>query len=289
MRWPPYEHVIFDCDSTLTAVEGIDILAESLGKGWRVSVLTQAAMDGEIELNDVYEKRLRTLKPTRGQIWALRHVYKRNVVPDAREVISLLQTQGHSIYIVSGGLHEPVAEFGVYLGVPRENIQAVGIDFDSLSGNWWQQLEENENVDQRYSGQSEQLLTLSAGKAQIIEGLLANKSGRSLLIGDGVSDLLASSAVDLFVGYGGVTSRPRVAQEAEIFITSKSLAPLVAIAAGPALLHLNANAIESEMLKTASRLIHEGAIKFKDEQVEKKFQAAYEGPYKAIHPRPFGS
>ncbi len=39
MRWPPYEHVFFDCDSTLTTVEGIDILAASSGKQWRVEVL----------------------------------------------------------------------------------------------------------------------------------------------------------------------------------------------------------------------------------------------------------
>ena len=44
MRWPPFQHVIFDCDSTLTTVEGIDALAKSAGKGWRVSVLTEAAM-----------------------------------------------------------------------------------------------------------------------------------------------------------------------------------------------------------------------------------------------------
>ena len=67
MRWPHYEHVFFDCDSTLTAVEGIDVLAESAGKGQRVAVLTQAAMDGHVDLEDVYEKRLRWS----GGTWAL--------------------------------------------------------------------------------------------------------------------------------------------------------------------------------------------------------------------------
>ena len=50
MRWPPYRHVIFDCDSTLTKVEGIDILAEAAGKGDEVRRLTDAAMNGEIDL-----------------------------------------------------------------------------------------------------------------------------------------------------------------------------------------------------------------------------------------------
>ena len=72
MRWPHYEHVFFDCDSTLTGVEGIDILAESAGKQWRVEVLTQAAMDGELDLEEVYGRRLQTVKPTRRQIRDIR-------------------------------------------------------------------------------------------------------------------------------------------------------------------------------------------------------------------------
>ena len=40
MRWPPFEHIFFDCDSTLTAVEGIDVLAETMGKRLRVETLT---------------------------------------------------------------------------------------------------------------------------------------------------------------------------------------------------------------------------------------------------------
>ena len=50
MRWPHYEHIFFDCDSTLTAVEGIDVLAESAGKRQRVEMLTQAAMEGDRDL-----------------------------------------------------------------------------------------------------------------------------------------------------------------------------------------------------------------------------------------------
>ena len=31
MRWPTYQHIFFDCDSTLTTVEGIDALADTAG------------------------------------------------------------------------------------------------------------------------------------------------------------------------------------------------------------------------------------------------------------------
>src|SRR5690606_9937304 len=130
MRWPPYEHVFFDCDSTLTSVEGIDLLADSLGKKQRVEVLTQAAMDGTIDLEDVYAKRLRTLRPTRQQVLDLRHSYKNNMVEDAARVVAALQALGHKVYIISGGLAEPVEEFGISLGIPRERIRAVDIAYN---------------------------------------------------------------------------------------------------------------------------------------------------------------
>ncbi|MBK9049634.1 MAG: hypothetical protein IPL78_01560 [Chloroflexi bacterium] len=140
MRWPPYHHIFFDCDSTLTTVEGIDMLAEAKGKKWRVEVLTKAAMDGDLDLQEVYGKRLEAVKPTRQQIHDIRQVYKHHIVEDAAALITTLQFLGHQVYIISGGLAEPVIEFGLYLGVPRENIRAGGVAYNQLTGDWWQAL-----------------------------------------------------------------------------------------------------------------------------------------------------
>ena len=203
MRWPHYEHVFFDCDSTLTAVEGIDVLAESAGKGQRVAVLTQAAMDGHVELEDVYEKRLRAVRPTHQQVLDIRRSYKRHIVEDAARVVTALQGLGHKVYIISGGLAEPVEEFGIYLGIPRERIRAVGLTYNELSGRWWEKTDED---DRRYLAHEDSALTVSDGKAQIVRELLGRQRGRSLLVGDGYSDLRAGAAVDLFVGYGGVVA-----------------------------------------------------------------------------------
>ena len=197
MRWPPYEHIFFDCDSTLTAVEGIDILAETAAKKWRVETLTNAAMNGELDLGEVYGKRLQAIKPTRKQVQAIKQIYKRNLVEDAAEVIAILHDLGHKVYIISGGLAEPVAEFGVWLGVPRERIRAVGLSYNALSGHWWQP---ETTWEEQYLNFEQGSLTISDGKAEIVRELLGEQDGRSLLIGDGSSDLLASRAVDLFVG-----------------------------------------------------------------------------------------
>ena len=45
-----FDLIFFDCDSTLSAIEGVDELARLKGKEWRVSLLTQKAMDGDLDL-----------------------------------------------------------------------------------------------------------------------------------------------------------------------------------------------------------------------------------------------
>ncbi len=274
MRWPHYEHIFFDCDSTLTAVEGIDVLADTVGKRSRVEVLTQAAMDGSLDLEDVYAKRLRTLRPTRQQILDIRRSYKRNIVEDAAHVVTALQALGHKVYIISGGLAEPVEEFGISLGIPRNRIRAVDIAYNELSGQWW---EKSTTDNKRYMTFSEGALTVSDGKAQIVRELMGEQRGRSLLIGDGNSDLMAGQAVDLFVGFGGVVSRPVVRANAPVFIHSPSLAPLLALAGGPAELRiLSTGAMHHQTLSMkAQYLIHKGVVTFNNEQLESKFRGAF--------------
>jgi phosphoserine phosphatase len=222
-------------------------------------------------------------------VYALRQVYKKNTVPDARGVIAFLQKQGHEIYIISGGLYQPVVEFGHFLGVQKENIRAVGIEYDALSGPWWRQGNDAPNSAEEYLTYNDNQLTISEGKKFIIQELLGESSGRSLLIGDGVSDLNAGDEVDLFVGYCGVIKRTRVAENAPIVIESTSLAPLISIAAGPSALRALDDGEESSLMATATKLIDEGAITFNNEKFERKFKSAYSEPYKALYTGPFGS
>jgi phosphoserine phosphatase len=282
MRWPPYRHVFFDCDSTLTAVEGIDALAQMAGKGWRVSVLTDAAMNGQVELEDVYVLRLQALRPTHGQIYALRQVYKQHATPDAANTIAALHALGHEVYIISGGLAEPVVEFGLYLGVPRDHVRAVAIEYDGLSGEWWQGQDDRPNPGERYLGTQDRPLTVSDGKAQIIAGLLAEGRGRSLLVGDGVTDLRAAVAVDLFAGYGGVVSRPAVREAAPVFLARPSLAPVLALAAGPSCFQQLRGTPHQATAEKAMDLIAQGGLTFRDDQLREKFTQAYQ----AVHPWP---
>lgn len=278
MRWPPYKHVFFDCDSTLTAVEGIDILATSPEMQQQIGLLTQAAMDGDLDLAEVYGKRLATLNPTHKQIHDIRQAYKRHAVPHAKRLISALKALGHEVYIISGGLLEPVREFGIYLGVPKSHIRAVDVAYNQLSGAWWQ------GDDAEYMSFEKGKLTVSDGKAEIVEELLGKRNGggnnRSLLIGDGSSDLFACRSIDLFVGYGGVVARKQVMEEAPVTLSSKSLAPLLAIAAGPAgIKQLLKQSEHQKLAKKTLTLIQANAICFNNPRLKDKFQQSMQANF----------
>lgn len=232
MHWFPYEIVIFDCDSTLSTVEGIDELARWVGREREVAELTNHAMNGDLPLEAVYGRRLELLQPTRDHLRRLGQLYRDTMIPDARAVITTLQAFGHRVFIVSGGLAAGVQDFGVWLGVPERHIFAVEVEFNQLAGRWWEpwKTPHRFNADDRYLQHDHGPLTLGKGKADIIQRIRHQHRGRAMLIGDGVSDLEAGAVVDLFVGFGGVVAREKVRAAAPVFIEAPTLAPVLPLA-----------------------------------------------------------
>ncbi len=275
--WRAYDLVFFDCDSTLTCIEGIDELARLKGLFDEVQRLTSAAMDGEVHLSSVYDRRLDLLRPTRADLRAIERLYRANEVPDGRELMAALQFLGRQVFIVSGGLALAVIGFGESLGVPHEHIRAVDVAFDRLAGRWWDYRMDRAgfNPDERYLDYDAGPLTETHGKADIVRQLREERAGQALLVGDGVSDLMAQPAVDLLVGYGGVVRRERVAAEADIFIECDSLAPVLPISATPSDCQRCAQAGYGPLLVKGLRLIREGAVHFHDAAMCERILDAY--------------
>jgi phosphoserine phosphatase len=211
-----YASVVFDCDSTLVRIEGIDELAGP--RRDEVRALTDRAMAGDVPLEEVYGRRLALIRPTRAQVEALGRAYVEALVPDARETVAALLELGRTVRIVSGGLLPPVAHLAAALGLSAADVAAVGIEFAADGG---------------YAGfRADSPLARSGGKA---EAILAWQLPRpSLLVGDGATDLEARPAVDAFCAYMGIAHRPAVAAGADRVIASESLAPVLALAATPA-------------------------------------------------------
>jgi phosphoserine phosphatase len=275
--WRAFDLIFFDCDSTLTRIEGIDELARFKGLFDEVQRLTAAAMDGEVHLSSVYDRRLELLRPTRADIRAIERLYRANIVPDAREVLEALNFLRRQVFIVSGGLGLAVLPFGVSLGVPREHIRAVDVVFNRLAGRWWDYDLDREgfNPAERYLDHDAGPLTETHGKADIVLELREGHIGKALLVGDGVSDLMARSAVDLLAGFGGVVHRERVAAEADVFFACDSLAPVLPLAASVSDCQRCAQAGFQSLLDKGLNLVREGAVRFRNPANREQILKAY--------------
>src|SRR5690606_4012470 len=126
---PAYATVVFDCDSTLSDIEGIDVLAADHREA--VARLTDAAMQGELPLEEVYGRRLALVRPDRARIEALAREYVDRLVPDAREVVAALLANGVEVRVVSGGLLPAVRAVARELGIADEMVAAVDLRFDA--------------------------------------------------------------------------------------------------------------------------------------------------------------
>jgi phosphoserine phosphatase len=209
-----FASVVFDCDSTLARIEGIDELAGPHAEAIRA--LTEAAMEGKVALEEVYGRRLAIIRPTRAQVAALGRRYVNALVDDARATVSALRWLGKTVRVVSGGLRPPVVEVAGMLGLPADAVAAVGIEFDA---------------DGEYAGfEHASPLARSGGKEAVIRAW--ELPSPALLVGDGATDLEARPAVDAFAAYMGVTFRLAVAAAADFVLRQETLAAVLSLAAG---------------------------------------------------------
>lgn len=275
-RWTNFDLIFFDCDSTLSTIEGIDELARLKGKEVRVSVLTDKAMNGELDLSQVYGKRLKAIRPTLGQLKEVEELYAQTIVEDAPEVIACLQFLKKDVFIISGGLVDAVRGFGRKLGVDADHIRAVELEYNELSGEWWRYNEPQAQHQKTYLEYVEGPLTESTGKTRIIQELSKGRNGRKMMIGDGSSDLATAPNVDLFVGYGGVVARAKVKKDSEVFVQTPSLAPIAVLAAGAVGYEKVKGTRFQAVYEKGIRLIRESDVFFKEAESRESFLSLFD-------------
>lgn len=211
---PPFAAVYFDCDSTLSSIEGVDELLQFADPDLRKNIadLTTQAMNGTLPLAEVYESRLSKLAPHRQQLDAIGEHYVSNLVPDAKATIHALQFLGKGVGIVSGGLLIPVQHIARHLDVPLEHVHAVPVlfhddgsyrDFDRASPLWQ-----------------------NGGKVPVVQAA-PPAHHPMVFVGDGITDLETKQHVGRFIGFGGVVTRDAVQQNADYFVAEPSLAAIL--------------------------------------------------------------
>lgn len=243
----PTSAIVFDCDGTLTALEGVDELARNNGVFEKVSALTAYAM-GVGGLNpQLYQERLDYIYPHRDQVAALGKKYFQHRVPDVKQVIQILENLGKEIYIVSAGLSLAVTIFAELLDIPRKNIFAVDIFFDN-DGNF-------KNFDKASP------LIHNDGKYRVVSEL--KKCHNSIIhIGDGLNDFVTHDLVTRFIGYGGFYYRENLASCCDYYISTTSMAPLLPLVlTASECAQLSAH--EQETYKQGIKAIEDGSVLIK--------------------------
>jgi phosphoserine phosphatase len=204
--------ICFDCDSTLSSIEGIDELARIRGPEVfaRVEALTTDAMNGLVKMEDVFRRRMEIVRPGASEAAAVGKRYVETVEATAKATISELGRLGWTPIIISGGFRQVIRPLADFLGVAR--VEAVDLHFSG---------------DGSYKGYATDYpTTRTGGKGEVIAQLRSEfKPEKVVMVGDGASDMETRPVVDLFVGYGGFVSRENVRRGSAAFVTSLAAVP----------------------------------------------------------------
>jgi phosphoserine phosphatase len=199
-----FRSIVFDVDSTLSGIEGIDWLAARRGpevEAWSAA-LTERAMTGQIPLEAVYGERMGKVRPDKAEIEELGRIYVERIAAGALEMFDELREHEIEAVLVSGGLREAILPLARELGVDESRVHAVSIYFDD-SG--------------RYAGFEEgSLMTRQNGKRLTVRNM--GLQGPILAVGDGVTDSEIRPVVDGFAAFTGFTRREPVIQRADFIV-----------------------------------------------------------------------
>ncbi len=199
--------IVFDCDSTLSCIEGIDELGRILDADTfaQVEQLTNDAMDGKLPLDEVFPKRMELIAPSAQEAEAIAQMYIDKVESTAIATLKTLRDQGWTLMILSGGfapLIQPLADL-----LEIEEVHAVPIYFDE-QGNY-------------ASYGKDYPTTRNQGKVEIINDIKSRHNPEKIImVGDGISDLETKPVVDQFIGFSGFIARNKVVADADIMINS---------------------------------------------------------------------
>ena len=213
MKNKVFDLIIFDVDSTLVTVEGLDWLARLKGKEREVADLTKQSMNGLVRLEDVFEKKMNLIRPSYKDLANLGIKYCESIVPGVIEVLAALQFLKKEVFILTGNFDPAVSMLAEYLHILEKNVISNDIYF---------------HEDGRYKGfNNKGPLSINGGKKTILKKMIGRK--KIVFVGDGATDVEAKNAVDLFVGFGGVVRRKHVEKNSDVYLSGKSMYPLLSI------------------------------------------------------------
>lgn len=196
--------VAFDMDSTLIEAEVIDELAAAAGVGDQVAAITEQAMQGQLDFEESFRKRVALLKGLDSSVLA--DIAERlPVMEGAERLIKNLRALGYKTAILSGGFDY----FGRYLQ------NKLGIDYVYAN--------ELDIDDGKVTGLVNSRVVDGQRKAELLRSI-AEQEGinleQTIAVGDGANDLPMLSIAGLGIAF---RAKPLVRQNAEHAISTLGL------------------------------------------------------------------
>jgi phosphoserine phosphatase len=200
--------VILDVDSTLVEDEVIELLAAEAGSLDEVALITERAMNGELDFEESLRSRVATLSGLPDTVFASVRARVR-VTAGVPEMIAAVHSAGGCVAVVSGGFAEIVEPLAQELGLDYWRANRLEVENGLLTG-----------------GLVGPIIHAEA-KADALREWSADcgvKLTSTIAVGDGANDLRMMDLAGLSVGFD---AKPPVRDQADLVLTERDLSQLL--------------------------------------------------------------
>lgn len=189
--------LLLDLDSTLVSEEWCDTLAQWKGVGAEVTRITQHTMDGTMDFNTSFPKKLELISPSFQDLDKLGEFLLDYVSEDWKKVLSLLQSQGVKVGILSQWYTRSSLSVAKLLNIDPAWIFALHFHHNEDGEFQWLDMEQD--------------LMYYDGKRKTIQTLKDSYPHEKIVfVWDSLWDYESGQIADLFIAYAGVVARPKV-------------------------------------------------------------------------------
>jgi phosphoserine phosphatase len=200
--------VVLDVDSTLIENEVIELLAEEAGSLDEVAAITARAMNGLMDFEQSLRSRVATLAGLPTSVFDTVGARVR-VTSGVERMITVIQSAGGRVGVVSGGFHEVVDPIAERLGL-----------------NYWR-ANRLEVVDGSVTGALSGPVIDAEAKASTLREWAADFGvplSQTIAVGDGANDLPMMAITGLAVGFD---AKAPVRDEAHVIMDARDLSQLL--------------------------------------------------------------